>query len=215
MPHPPGDRPQPLIATIREFGAWHLACTKRPNETAKVGFIQNFGITQSDEGKANPCHVFIMMRNTTDPKQTVMLIVHYRIGMASPEIEVMYKTVYRPDVAYEPTGQILDLSKKEKPKLRGGNFRGQKLLESPEYQEARSQDVGLQLTRKTLAIPTRVCHHGHCFARLPDADVTDLETTSKVELRLPGKPHQPPRIVDVPTDGFQAALAELSRLPNS
>jgi hypothetical protein len=216
MPHPPGDRSQPMIALIREFGVWHLSCVKRPKEPPKVGFIENLGIVQqSNQSKAHPCRVFIMMRNTGDPKQMVMLMVHYGIGVGSPEIEVMYRTVYRPDVAYDPSGQILDLSKKGKAKLKGGFWRGQKLLQSPEYQEARSQDVGLQLTRKTLAIPTRLCHRGHCFARLMVVDIADLETTSKLVLRLPGKPRQPPRIVNVPTDGLRAALTELGRLSNS
>lgn len=217
LPHPPGDRPAPMITMIREFGDWHLACVKRRQapEGPKFGFIQNFGIAKqpSDEGKPGPCHVFIMMRNGSDPRQTVMLGVAYRIGDTAPDIMIMYPTVFKPTVIYDVTGQVIDPTKKQK--VKGGFFKGQMLQNNAQYQESRSQDVAVQLARKTLVIPTRMCVRGRCFGRLTDIEPDDLASGSTIVLRLPGKPHEPPRIVDVPTDGLAPALAELGRLAAS
>lgn len=213
--HPPGDRPQRDISLIKEFGPWHLACINRAQPVPKVGYIQNFGITsdQSAIGKPAPCHVFITMRERSDPRETMTLGFRYRMGVSDPDVTVMYLTENRPNARYDSSGQILDPSKDQK--FRGGFFMGQREVQNSEYQETKSQDVKVQLSRQSIAIPTRLCARGHCMAALLHAPLGTVDLRSVIVVYLPGKPHAPPRLVEVPSDGLDSAIAELRRLSTS
>jgi hypothetical protein len=210
VPHPPGDRVKPEVPVVKEFGAWHFACLNRPGQPPppppKVGYIQNLGLTEDQTGKQEPCHVFISMRNSAAPWQTMILNFIYRRGMDEPEFDVLYTIFGKKHVLYDTNGQIHDLTKKEK--WKGGYYMkpGENMQVQHEIPE-----VAVQLGGTSLIVPTGGCVSGHCFARLLSAQTGEIGPKARITVRLPGPPHGQPREVNVPSDGLMPALAELER----
>jgi hypothetical protein len=214
VPHPPGDRPKPEIALIREFGPWHLACIRQAQQLPKVGIIQNLGVLPSNGDRPNPCHVFIMMQDRAAPQQTMVMNFRYRSGLPAPDLAFIYTALGKPHVFYDRSGQVQDLSKK-KLTLHGGFYRDLRKAPPEERQRVQSQDIpaiGVQLGRTSLTVQTLACIRGHCFGRLSSAPTAAIGSATKIVVRLPGPPRGRPRTVDVPTDGLNAALAELGRM---
>ena len=212
--HPPGDRPKPEIALIREFGRWHLSCIRQRQQPPKVGVIQNLGVLPNNSERPNPCHVFIMMQDRAAPQQTMVMSFRYRSGLPAPDLAFVYTTLGKPHVFYDRSGQVQDLSKK-KLTLRGGFYRDLRKAPPEERQRIQSQDIptiGVQLGRTNLTVQTLACIRGHCFGRLRSPPMAAIGSAAKIVVRLPGPPRGRPRIVDVPTDGLNAALAELGRM---
>jgi hypothetical protein len=217
VPHPPGDRPKPELALIREFGAWHLSCTKQAEQPPKVGFIQNLGIAPNETKRFSPCHVFIMMRDSAVPGQTMLMNFRYRAGFTAPDLVIIYTTLDKPHVIYDRTGDIHDLSQK-KVKWRGGFFRDPKkapLRANPQVQSQSIPVIGVQLGPRTLTIQTQACIKAHCFGRLMSTQTGAIGSVSRIVVRLPGPPRGQPRVIDVPADGLELALAELKRMAAS
>ena len=200
----------------KEFGPWRLTCTQQATQqatTPKVGFIQNLGIVPSGKGKPLPCQVSIRMQDEAAPGQTMSLGFRYRAGSANPDVFAFYMTLGRPNVLYTPTGQVVDLDKKQK--MKGGSYMGQFASRNPGYQEAQAQEIHLQLAHQNFTLPTMHCVRGHCLAHYMEADVGGIAPGAKIVVRLPGPPHGKPRDVDVPSQGLDSALAELRRLSQS
>jgi hypothetical protein len=219
VPHPPGDHVQPQVPMVKEFGAWHLACLKGWQEHApRVGYIENLGIVSTTDtfGKAEPCHVFIMMRDPAAPQQTMMMSFRYLTGIDAPELAVLYTTLGLRHVVYDPTGRIHDLSRKEQSKgIFFTDLTHAPSGENPPVQSQNIPKVEVQLGRTTLTMPTTACLSGHCFAHLRSAQTGEIGPGIRIVVRIPGRQHGQPRVVDVPADGLRAALAELGRLKAS
>jgi hypothetical protein len=213
---PPDKRSNARFSLRKDFGPWRLTCNRQAG-APRVGVIQNLGIVEDQPApfKPLPCQVFILMRNTAAPGQTMLLSFRYRADLPKPEVSVAYITLGKPNVIYNETGEIIDLDKKQKQKQRGGFFMGQFASRNPGYEETKAQDVHLQLPRRELALSTKFCMHGHCRAASRDADVAGIGPGSKIVVRLPGPPHGQPRVVDVPSQGLDSALAELRRVSRS
>ena len=214
VPHPPGDRPKPEIALIREFGPWHLSCIRQGQQVPRVGVIQNLGVLPTNSDRPNPCHVFIMMQDRAAPQQTMVMSFRYRSGLPAPELAIIYTTLGKPHVFYDRSGQVQDLSKK-KLTLRGGFYLDPRKAPPEERQRVQSLDIPtirLQLGHTSLTVQTLACIHGHCFGRLSSAPTAAIGSALEIVVRLPGPPRGRPRIVDVPADGLNAALAELGRM---
>lgn len=215
VPHPPGDRVQPQLPVVKEFGAWHYACAKsaEQSQAPKVGYIQNFGIVSSEGqyGKPEPCHVFIMMRDSAAAGQTMVMAFRYRKGIDQPQLAVIYTTSGGAHVIYDRTGQMHDLTKKEK--MRGGFFRDPNRAPDEKLRVEAKQIpiVGIQLGRESVSALTTACMKGHCFARFTAIRTADFGSQSQIVVRLPALPRGKPRQIDVPAEGLATALAELAR----
>jgi hypothetical protein len=215
VPHPPGDNMGPQIASVKEFGAWHFACLKQAQAGPKVGYIQNFGITsdQTQAGKPEPCHVFIMMRNSAAPEQTVLVAFRYLFGAPEPQLAVIYTTSDARPMLYDPSGQIHNLNSKEK--MHGGFHRemetgpnGKKI--SVASKNIPNVDISFGSTR--VSIPIRICLRQHCIAHIMFTQPAAVGPGTDVALRLPpGLQGEPARELTMPGDGLSTALAELQR----
>ena len=221
VPHPPGDRVKPEVPVVKEFGAWHLSCARRPGElpavaVPKVGYVQNFGIAQVQNGKPDPCHVFLMMRDRSAPRQEVMIMFRYLEGSDTPDLAMIYTTLCKQQVIYDKSGHVHDLTKKEK--WKGGFYTDSKFAPPGQKLEAQSKnipEVGVQLGRDSFSIPTRACMMGRCAAHQSFSQSDAITPGIGIVIRLPGPPHGQPRIVNVPSDGLGPALAELARMRTS
>jgi hypothetical protein len=215
MEHPPGDRPQPGVPIIKEFGSWHLACLKTPDQVVpKVGYIQNFGVAQEQEklGKPKPCHVFIMMKDPAGFRQTMLINFRYVNGFDTPELAVIYTTLGAPHVIFDPTGKMHDLTKKEN--WQGGFKRNIEKDPSGKTIEVKSQyipQVIIHLGAANYSLNTMACLQRHCLARLQAGQIGKVGPVSSVVVQIPGGPKGPPRVVTVPADGLDSALADLER----
>jgi hypothetical protein len=211
-PFVPGNRPRAKFALDKHFGPWRLTCT-RLERAPKVGFIQNLGVVPGEQAKPLPCQVAIRMQDEAAPLQTMILGFRYKAGSANPDVFVLYTTLGKPNIIITPFGQLVDLDKKEK--VRGGGYMGQFASKNSGYQEAKAQDVYLQLPRHRFALSTATCRHAHCNARYLDADVGSIGSGAKIVVRLPAPPHGQRRDVVLPSEGLDSALVELRRLSQS
>ena len=167
-------------------------------------------------GKPEPCHVFLAMRNSAAPSQSMVMNFRYLTGLSSPELAVIYTTFGQQHMIFDPSGRMHDLTRKEK--WQGGFYTDPSHAPPAEKLRAEHEKdpiVDVTIGAASFHLRTMICIRGRCIARDTLANVPNVQAGTKITVGLPGPNGSQSFNVVIPSDGLDQALTELSRAKSS